>query len=210
MLIVRLAVSLSVTAMFTYGAMSLLTTPAPAAKTLSKRTATGCPVEKQSDGGRCKCDEHINRSGKLCLPAPATSPRRIGTTILGRAAHSDNCVFYARARVPSLPYGLGTWTCKLAIINAHAPQPGDVAVINVASGVYKDVGHVAIVEEVTDSTITILEGNFYAGLVSRRSAVGADAKEAAGLMGIVGYFRPSGKSAKQTKTSSTRNHVAEL
>lgn len=194
MLIVRLAVSLIVTAMFTYGAMNLVATSVPAAKTSSKRTAMRCPVEKQIEGGRCPCDEQINRSGESCAPVPAMVRRRIGTIILGREAHSDNCVFYARARVPSLPYGLGTWSGKLAIINAHAPQPGDVAIIHIGSGVYKDVGHVAIVEEVTDSTITILEGNFYAGHVSRRTATGADTGEAAGLMGIVGYFRPSAKS----------------
>jgi hypothetical protein len=114
--------------------------------------------------------------------------------MMGRELHSDNCVFFVRDRVPSLPYGLGTWTGKLAIINAHTPLPGDVAIINVGSGVYKDVGHVAIVEEVTDSMITIIEGNFYAGHVSRRTATGANAGEAAGLLGIVGYFRPGKKS----------------
>lgn len=133
MLIVRLAVSLSVTAIFTYGAMSLVATPVPAAKTSSKRTANGCPVEKQIEGDRCPCGEQINRSGKLCAPAPAASPRRIRTIVLGREAHSD-----------------------------------------------------------------------YAGFVSRRTATGANAREAAGVMGIVGYFRPSEKSTKQTKTSGTK------
>lgn len=117
----------------------------------------------------------------------------------GSFVHSDNCVFFVRERVPSLPYGLGTWTGKLAIINAHAPQPGDVAIIHVGSGVYRDVGHVAIIEEVTDSTITILEGNFYAGHVSRRTATAADAPEAARLLGIVGYFRPS-EPGRRSKT----------
>jgi surface antigen len=56
--------------------------------------------------------------------------------------------------------------------------------------VYKDVGHVAIVEEVTDTTITILEANFYAGRVSRRAASAASVEEAAGLLGIAGYYRP--------------------
>ena len=141
----------------------------------------------------------MRRTDKLVVstlrPTAANVSRRVGTVMLGRELHSDNCVFFVRDRVPSLPYGLGTWTGKLAIINAHTPQPGDVAIINVGSGVYKDVGHVAIIEEVTDSTIAILEGNFYAGYVSRRTATGANAGEAAGLLSIVGYFRPSKKRA---------------
>jgi hypothetical protein len=203
----RLAVSVIVMAMFTYGIVSFVAGAAPAAVESSKRSTKNCPVEKQIADGGCACGAQINRPGAPCAPAPAIVPRRIGTIMLGRQPHSDNCVFYARARVPSLPYGLGTWMGKLAIINAHTPQPGDVAIIHIGSGVYKDVGHVAIVEQVTDSTITILEGNFYAGHVSRRTATGADAREAASLMGIVGYFRTSGKSADPTKT---RSHTKQL
>ena len=195
MSIFRLGVSIVVMAMFAYGAVSVVSVPVPTAAKSVKRTAVNCPVEKQMAGGGCACDGQTNWSSAPCVPRPPTVSRRVGTVMLGRELHSDNCVFFVRDRVPSLPYGLGTWTGKLAIINAHTPQPGDVAIINVGSGVYKDVGHVAIIEEVTDSTITILEGNFYAGYVSRRTATGANADEAAGLLGIVGYFRPSKKRA---------------
>ncbi|HWW69509.1 MAG TPA: CHAP domain-containing protein, partial [Duganella sp.] len=157
--IFRLAVSIVVMAMFAYGAVSIVSAPVPTVAKSAKRIAANCPVEKQMAGGRCACDGQTNWSAAPCVPRPATVSRRVGTVMLGRELHSDNCVFFVRDRVPSLPYGLGTWTGKLAIINAHAPQPGDVAIINVGSGVYKDVGHVAIIEEVTDSTITILEGN---------------------------------------------------
>lgn len=197
--IFRLAVSMFVMGMFAYGVVSVVGVPAPAAARPAKRTAANCSVEKQIAGGGCVCDGQTNWAAAPCVPQPAKVSRRVGTIVLGRELHSDNCVFFVRDRVPSLPYGLGTWTGKLAIINAHAPQSGDVAVINVGSGVYKEVGHVAIIEGVTDSTVTILEGNFYAGYVTRRTATGANTGEAAGLLGIVGYFRPSEKSGDRLK-----------
>ncbi len=207
--IFHLAISIAVIAVFAYGTVSLVSAPVPAAAKSAMRTVANCPVEKQIAGGRCACDGETNWSGTPCVPPQAKVRLRIGTTMLGRDLHSDNCVFFVRDRVPSLPYGLGTWTGKLAIINAHVPQPGDVAVIQVGSGVYKDVGHVAIVEEITGSTITILEGNLYAGYVSRRTATGANAGDAAGLLGIVGYFRPGGTSGGRRKTSGKEKAPAE-
>lgn len=62
--------------------------------------------------------------------------------------------------------------------------------IHIASGAYKDIGHVALIETVTDNSITILEGNYYAGRISRRTATGADVADAARLLSITGYFRP--------------------
>lgn len=190
MQIFRLAVSLGVTAMFTYIAVSLVNAPIPVAGKSSKRIIANCPVEKRVARGGCACEGQTNWSATPCVPQPITARRRIATTILDSAPHADNCVFFVRDRVRSLPYGLGTWKGKLAIINAHTPQRGDVAVIQVGSGVYKDVGHVAVIEEVTDTTMTILEANFYAGRVSRRTASAASVEEAAGLLGIAGYFRP--------------------
>lgn len=207
--IFHLAISIAVIAVFAYGTVSLVSAPVPAAAKSVKRTVPNCSVEKQIPGGRCACEGQTNWSGTPCILPPATVRRRIGTTMLGRDLHSDNCVFFVRDRVPSLPYGLGTWTGKLAIINAHVPQPGDVAVIQVGSGVYKDVGHVAIVEEVTDSTITILEGNLYAGHVSRRTATATNAGEAAGFLGIVGYFRPGRTPGGRPKTSGKEKAAAE-
>ena len=200
--IFRLIVSIVVMAMFAYGAVSVVRVLGPVAAKPAKLTAANCPVEKQIAGGGCACNGQTNWSSAPCVPQSPTMLRRIGTVMLGRQLHSDNCVFFVRDRVPSLPYGLGTWKGKLAIVNTHTPQPGDVAIINVGSGVYKDVGHVAIIEEVTDRTITILEGNFYAGHVSQRTATGANAREAAGLLGIVGYFRPSGRSNVRSKSES--------
>ncbi len=62
--------------------------------------------------------------------------------------------------------------------------------IRIGSGVYQQVGHVAVVEAVGSDSITILEANYYAGRVSRRTATGASIDDAAALLGIAGYFRP--------------------
>ena len=149
-----------------------------------------CPAARRLDDGRCECESETNWSDVACVAKAPILRRRVGAVVLGRDLHSDNCVLFARLKVNSLPFGLQTWQGKLAIINAHSPRPGDVAVIRIHTGVYKDVGHVAIVETVTGNSIAILEANYYAGNVSRRTAIGADADDAARMLGIAGYFRP--------------------
>ena len=51
-------------------------------------------------------------------------------------------------------------------------------------------GHVAVVEAVTSTSITIVEANFGGPGIQRRRAVGRDTADAASQLGIVGYYRP--------------------
>jgi len=77
----------------------------------------------------------------------------------------DNCVFYARCRNPSLPYGLFSYGDKVAIINTYVPQAGAVAVIDTGTW----TGHVAYVESVNGSIINLSEGNWPLGSCGQRS-----------------------------------------
>lgn len=186
----RLASSIFVIVLLTSGAIRSPTVAAKAAGKPVKQTGGGCTGERPLVSGHCACLGQKTGAATACGSQPGTPPGRVATVLLGQERHSDNCVFFVRDRVRSLPYGLGTWKGKLAIINARVQRAGDVAVIEVGSGVYRDVGHVAIIEQVTANSLTIFEANFYAGRVSRRTATGANAGEAAALLGIAGYFRP--------------------
>lgn len=190
MLIPRLAVLIALIALFAAGATRLAAPSANATEKSRTPNAGQCPVNRQIGGAHCACGGQSAIPATSCLPPRSKLRPRVETVVSGRDRHSDNCVFFVRARVRSLPYGLGTWTGKLAIINARVPRRGDVAIIKVGGGPYRDVGHVAIIEQVTANTLTILEANFYAGRVSRRTATGANARETAALLGIAGYFRP--------------------
>lgn len=77
----------------------------------------------------------------------------------------DNCVFYARCRNPSLPFGLFSYEDKVAIITTYVPQAGAVAVIDTGTW----TGHVAYVESVNGSTINLSEGNWPLGSCGQRS-----------------------------------------
>lgn len=90
----------------------------------------------------------------------------------------DECVFYARCRLPSLPYGLFTLADKQAIINWHTPEPGVVAIIDVGN----DVGHVAYVEAVDGDILTLAESNWIPDTCGTRSGTEA-------ALGIIGYFK---------------------
>jgi hypothetical protein len=121
---------------------------------------------------------------------PSRAQQDIPTTVLGSGTNSDNCVYFARDRVPSLPYGLDTWQGKLNAINSHTPRAGSVAMIGLTSGVYRDIGHSAIVESVNGNSITIIEANYKAGQITRRTATGTDLDDAARKLGIEGYYQP--------------------
>ena len=110
--------------------------------------------------------------------------------LLGTGAHSDNCALFARDKVPTLPYGLDTWNGKLNAMNSNTPKVGSVAMIGFSSGAYKEIGHAAVVESVSDNSITIIEANYTAGKFSRRTATGADLADAARQLGIAGYYEP--------------------
>jgi hypothetical protein len=94
--------------------------------------------------------------------------------------HKCNCVFYVRARVPKLPFGLWTITDKKKIVNDHTPKIGSVAIMYVGL----PWGHVGIIKEVTEDHLTIEDANFKTCKITRRHGTSAD------LM-IIGYFNPN-------------------
>jgi hypothetical protein len=94
------------------------------------------------------------------------------------ATNCDNCVYYARCRKPSLPYGLTSYSDKVAIINTQTASAGAVAIIN--TGSY--YGHVAYVTSVSGSTINIAEGNWPSGSCGTRSGTKAG-------LNIAGFYK---------------------
>ena len=156
----------------------------------ARQIAPLCPANSTLRGDVCLCDRGTRLVGQACLPVWRSNAPGVTAEQLGVQPHADNCVFFARQRVPSLPYGLGTWRGKLHAINSRAPRVGSVAMIAIASGPYRDIGHVAIVEAVTRDSLTIIEGNWMSGHVTRRVASGKNAEEAARLLKIAGYYRP--------------------
>ena len=66
----------------------------------------------------------------------------------------NNCVMFARYKLPSLPYGLTSYQDKINIINSYTAIAGEVAITPGNSS----YGHVAYVESVSGNTITIIEG----------------------------------------------------
>lgn len=92
-------------------------------------------------------------------------------------ANCANCVFYARCRKPNLPYGLWSLADKVAIINSDIPQSGAVAVID--SGLHW--GHLAYVEAVNGTILTISEGNWVPGQCGQRQGTVEGLK-------ILGFF----------------------
>lgn len=90
-----------------------------------------------------------------------------------------NCVFYVRARVPNLPYGLWTISDKKKIVNSKKAKVGNVAIIK-TNFIF---GHVAIVIHKDGRNITICEANFKAGKITERCGTEENLK-------IIGYFDP--------------------
>lgn len=112
----------------------------------------------------------------------------VSTQPLGKAKNSDNCVLYARGKVPSLPTGLFNWQDKKNAINSNTPREGSVAMIPYIDKTGEAVGHAAVVESVTSNSITIIEGNWSSGKVTRRTATGVDLNDAANQLKIAGYY----------------------
>lgn len=96
-----------------------------------------------------------------------------------------NCVFYARCKVPSLPYGLTYYSDKVRIINSSSPSVGSVAIMNVGA----PYGHVGVVTTVKKdargqvTSITINEANYSACKLTTRSGLPSTLK-------VTGYFKP--------------------
>ena len=94
------------------------------------------------------------------------------------STNCNNCVYYARCRKSSLPYGLNTYSDKVAIINTQTASAGAVAIIKTSS----TYGHVAYVTSVSGSTISIAEGNWPGGSCGTRSGTKAS-------LNITGFFK---------------------
>ena len=101
-------------------------------------------------------------------------------------SYNNNCVLYARCRVPSLPYGLNTIQDKRRIINTQVPSVGCVAIHNLGT----TEGHVSVVTNVrvvqrngqTVYSVTIQEGNYPLGKIGTRFGNASE-------LNIVGYFK---------------------
>lgn len=146
-----------------------------------------CPEGSRLEGKLCVCPDNSAWNGVICEPG-ARKPGVVSQS-LGAAPKAGGSLAFARSKVPSLPATLASWPAKLGAINSAFPQPGSVAMIEVA-GSGRDAGHLAIVEEVGDSWMTIIEGNDISGEVTRRTAAGRNLAEAARQLRIVGYFQP--------------------
>ena len=113
----------------------------------------------------------------------------ITTEVIG--TFSGECTAYARGKVPSLPYGLYSFSDKLRVINSHSCKAGSVAIIDVGNS----TGHVAVVESCDSSGsmqgIKVVEANWKAGKITRRSSrVSGSISKSESELRIRGYFRP--------------------
>jgi hypothetical protein len=93
-----------------------------------------------------------------------------------------NCVFFVRARVPKLPFGLWTIAHKKKIINSHKAKIGRVAIMNVGL----PWGHVGIVTGKGSDRIVIQEANYKFCKITERQGTKKELK-------ILGYFNPNKK-----------------
>ena len=120
--------------------------------------------------------------------ARASASVRINGDPCGTAANNENCVFYVRCRRTLPTINLTFFEVfdnrgrliggKRFIINSTTATVGAAAIIR-TSAVW---GHIAIVQRMTGSIITIRESNFFGRYVSERSGTAAD-------LGIVGFHR---------------------
>jgi hypothetical protein len=156
-----------------------LATPAEAA---CWRLANGQIVETNSNS-----TPPVYGAVRISCPAPnfRLPTERAGISFLTESPDPRECVAYARSRVRGLPSGLFSMADKRRIINDSRARAGSIAIINASS-----YGHVAYVEEVTSTSITISETNFHSGMFTRRRAVGSTTADAERQLHIEGYFRP--------------------
>ena len=90
-----------------------------------------------------------------------------------------NCVLYARAKVPSLPFGLWKIGDKNKIINSQKPKKGDVAIMSIGL----PTGHVGVITYVGNNHLTIHEANFKTCKITERHDTPKN-------FHITGYFKP--------------------
>jgi hypothetical protein len=141
---------------------------ASAALTITAIVAAGCIASDVSDEDADQeqlTSEEVDTAADELLACSSTT-------------NCNNCVYYARCRKPSLPYGLNTYSGKVAIINTQTASAGAVAIIKTSS----TAGHVAYVTSVSGSTINIAEGNWPNGSCGTRSGTKAG-------LNITGFFK---------------------
>ena len=134
--------------------------------------AVGCSVEPGDE------DEELVDDGSQDPDVDDGTASSVSSE-LGGCNQCTNCVKYARCRQPRLPYGLTTYSDKVARINSRTPRRGCVAVIRTSS-VY---GHVAYVNGVSGGRISIDEGNWPSGRCGQRSGTPA-------ALNVRGYICP--------------------
>ncbi|MFS8071406.1 MAG: CHAP domain-containing protein [Byssovorax sp.] len=145
---------------------------ASAALMITATVASGCIASDVSDEA---ADEASNEAQ---LSAEEVGTAEDELLACASATNCDNCVYYARCRKPSLPYGLTSYNDKVGIINTQTASAGAVAIIN--TGSY--YGHVAYVTSVSGSTINIAEGNWPSGSCGTRSGTKTGLK-------IAGFYK---------------------
>jgi CHAP domain len=147
--------------------------------------APRCPVGASECANGC-CDHgHVCFRNSSCL--------KKGRAIRDAGAYDGECVEYlGHARGVQLPdHDLSDWDVKRELINVDGePQIGDVAIIEVPTGVDAQDGHVALVRDVTEVSIQIEEANWRHGRITIRTAIGDDIQEAMQSLHIVGFYRP--------------------
>ncbi|MES2900982.1 MAG: CHAP domain-containing protein [Pseudomonadota bacterium] len=148
-----------------------------------------CPANSRLEGKLCVCPSGMVWSGASCTQVLTSSARSIVSERVARVA-PDSSLQFARVQVPTLPYNLNTWPNKIKAINSSVPAAGSVAMIDMPGGRNQGAGHVAIVEAVGENSLTIIEGNYELGSVTRRTATGKDLQDAARQLRIVGYYKP--------------------
>ena len=142
-----------------------------------------CPEGSRLEGKLCTCPKGSNWTGAVCEAGVVSE--KAGAASKGQ----DNLVF-ARAKVPTLPVKLASWPQKLEAINSPFPRVGAVAMIEHRTGADAAQGRVAIVEEVGERSLTIIEGNDLTGELTRRTASGRNLAEAVRQLHIAGFYQP--------------------
>jgi hypothetical protein len=129
----------------------------------------------------------------------AAPPKPIPTTVvfmspnLGITPHNaNNCVYFlSRDLHVTLPGNLYTYKEKQNIANFQGtPRKGDVAIMKVNSGPDAPYGHLALITDVTSTSITIVEANYHAGIVDSRVSTAPTLQGAEQSLNITGFYRP--------------------
>ena len=145
-------------------------------------TTTRRIVRSQPAASSRSCPVAVDNSGK--------------SEMIGTGRYGNNCVLYLRNEIGiELPRkDLTSYASKLSIINSKAPITGEVAVIKIDKGAYRNIGHVAEVLSVETANnaaiIRLREANFPASGYYIRTIIGKNIEEAQKNANIVGYYQP--------------------